>query len=88
MRGTASFAPSSAQLHVDPRTLRRHLDAEGTSFRALSDEVRSTIAIELLTGAGMTIEESAARLGYHDAARFTRAFKRWTGRTPGTLAAA
>lgn len=74
--------------HVDPRTLRRQLVAEGTSFRALSDEVGRTMAIELLTAAGLTVEQVADRLGYADAASLTRAFKRWTGSTPGAVARA
>jgi len=44
----------------------------------------STVADELLVSAGLTVSEVAYRLGYHDAAGFTRAYKRWTGTTPGT----
>ncbi len=82
------MARVAAELAVDERTLRRHLSAEGTSFRALADEVREALAQELLTAAGLTVEETAHRLGFHDAAGFSRAFKRWTGTTPGTLRAA
>ena len=57
-------------------------------FRALSDEVGRTMAIELLTAAGLTVEQVADRLGYADAASLTRAFKRWTGTTPGAVARA
>jgi AraC-like DNA-binding protein len=74
---------AARRLHVDPRTLRRKLDAEHTSYRELTDEVRSTIARELLGTAGLTVGQVATRLGYHDAAGFTRAYKRWTGETPG-----
>lgn len=73
----------AAEMHVDERTLRRKLAAEGTSFRELADEVRSTMALELLGDGQLTIQEVAARLGYHDAAAFSRAFKRWTGERPG-----
>jgi AraC-like DNA-binding protein len=74
----------AAERHVDPRTLRRQLAAAGTSYRALADEVRETLATELLA-AGLTLEQVADRLGYCDAATFSRAFKRWTGRTPGSV---
>jgi AraC-like DNA-binding protein len=73
----------AASLHVDARTLRRRLADEGTSFRALAGEVRGTIATELLRASGLTVQEVAARLGYHDAAGFSRAYRRWTGTTPG-----
>lgn len=72
----------AAQLHVVPRTLRRQLEAEGTSFRELIDEVRATIADQLLAIDGLTLADIAGRLGYHDAAGFTRAYRRWTGGTP------
>jgi AraC-like DNA-binding protein len=82
------MARVAAELAIDERTLRRHLSAEGTSFRALADEVREALAHELLTTAGLTVEETAQRLGFHDAAGFSRAFRRWTGTTPGSLRAA
>jgi AraC-like DNA-binding protein len=76
----------AAERHVSPRTLRRQLSAEGTSYRALADEVRLTFAEELLTSAHLSVTQVADRLGYADAASFSRAFKRWTGRAPGEFA--
>lgn len=73
----------AARLNVDPRTLRRHLALEGVRFDALRDEVYSTLAVELLDTAGLTVDETRRRLGYADAASFTHAFRRWTGTTPG-----
>lgn len=70
-------------MHIEERTLRRKLIAEGTSYRELADEVRSTMATELLGEGRLTVQEVAVRLGYHDAAAFSRAFKRWTGQRPG-----
>jgi AraC-like DNA-binding protein len=69
-------------LHIDSRTLRRHLDREGTSYRALLDEVRDTLAVEMLTTAGLTVSEVATRLGYAEPASFTHAFTRWRGVPP------
>ncbi|MEV6278836.1 AraC family transcriptional regulator ligand-binding domain-containing protein [Nocardia sp. NPDC051832] len=79
-------APSAAdiavRLHIDERTLRRHLHSEGASFRELVDEVRATLAADLLTLDRLTLTEIARRLGYHDAAGFSRAHRRWTGHAP------
>jgi AraC-like DNA-binding protein len=72
------------ELNVSPRTLRRKLSESNTSFRELVDDVRRLIAEDLLER-GNTITEVAYRMGYADAPSFTRAFKRWTGHTPGTL---
>ncbi len=77
MRGLA------AELGMAPRTLHRHLAAEGVSFRQLLDEVRQTLAEEMLAH-GMTVDEIAERLGYSEASSFTHAFKRWKGISPRT----
>lgn len=74
----------AAALHISSRTLRRRLEGEGTSYRDLADEVRCTLA-EGWLAASLTVEEVAARLGFSEASSFIRAFKRWTGRTPGSL---
>ena len=72
----------AARIHMDERTLRRRLASEGTTYRELLDEVRSTIAAQLLTVDGLTLNDIAGRLGYHDAAAFSRAYRRWTGTAP------
>lgn len=77
------IAQAADELHLSERTLRRHLAAEDVTYQSLMDEIRSTIADQFLHTAGLSVSEVAARLGYHDAAGFTRAYKRWTGTTPG-----
>jgi AraC-like DNA-binding protein len=77
-----SMQAVAEELHIDPRTLRRHLETEGTSFRALITEVRETLALELLSSTGLTVDEVATRLGYSETASFTHAFKRWRGAPP------
>ncbi|HKY58001.1 MAG TPA: AraC family transcriptional regulator [Aeromicrobium sp.] len=69
-------------LHVSGRTLRHRLAAEGTSYRALLDEVRQHVAEELLIGAGLTVEQVAHRVGYGDVSSFSHAFRRWHGVGP------
>jgi AraC-like DNA-binding protein len=81
--GSCSLGVIARERGVDPRTLRRQLVAEGTSFRELADEVHETLATELLSTGGLTVEQVAQRLGYAEAASFSRAYKRWTGNTPG-----
>ena len=76
----------ASRLHLSARTLRRHLAAEGTSVRRLVDEARRARAVELLTLHHLSVEQAALRLGYTDAATFIRAFRRWTGTTPGAYA--
>ena len=72
----------AGELLLTPRTLRRRLLEEGTSYKALADEVRETLAEELLSAANLSVEQIAERLGYSEAASFIHAFKRWKGRPP------
>jgi AraC-like DNA-binding protein len=72
----------AAERHIDARTLRRHLAKEGTSYRALLDEIRDTLGVAMLTTAGLTVAEVATRLGYSEPASFTHAFVRWHGVPP------
>lgn len=76
----------AATLAMSERTLRRRLADEGTSYRALLDEVRDTLAQELLAAGGLSVEDVAQRLGYAEASSFIAAFKRWHGRTPAAFA--
>lgn len=77
-----SMEAIAGQLCMTVRTLRRKLDGERTSYRELVEEVRQTLAQELLKKAGMKMEEVAERLGYSDATSFAHAFKRWKGQAP------
>ena len=72
------------ELDIHPRTLRRRLAEEGTSFRALLNEARSTVAVDLLRNVGLTAEEVSTRLGYTEVSTFSHAFKRWYGVAPST----
>ena len=63
-------------MHLLPT--RRHLAAEGTTFRLLVDEVRGALAEEMLSHR-MSVAEVAERLGYAEVASFSHAFKRWKG---------
>lgn len=70
------------QLRTTPRTLRRHLQSQDTSFRQLSNELRVHIALRYLRETSMRTQDIAFALGFSDAANFRHAFRRWTGRTP------
>jgi AraC-like DNA-binding protein len=72
-------------LKMTSRTLRRRLEAEGTSFVAIVDDVRCSLATEYLKTTKMSTDDIAMLLGFSDAANFRRALKRWTGKGPGEL---
>ena len=68
--------------HMTPRTLHRKLQDEGTSYRALLDDVRCALAMEHLKSDRLSVQEIGFTLGYTDMANFRRAFKRWQGLAP------
>jgi AraC-like DNA-binding protein len=70
-------------LLMSPRTLARRLDEEGTSFQVIKDELRRDVAIQLLSQTNLPPAEVGARTGFEDPTTFYRAFKRWTGGSPG-----
>lgn len=70
-------------LHVSGTTLQRRLHQEGLSYQRLKDDLRRDIAIDLLAAASMTVSEVAVRTGFQEASAFHRAFKKWTGVSPG-----
>ncbi len=76
-----SMAAVAEEFCITERTLHRRLAAERTSYRALVDEVRVTLASVLLES-GLTVEETARQLGYSETAAFTRAFIRMRGKPP------
>ena len=80
--GFPALPEVAAELNMHPRTLRRHLAEEGTSFRDLLAEARATVALDLLCNVGLTVEETSKRLGYTDVSTFSHAFKRWHGAPP------
>lgn len=79
--GVAGIDDVAGRMHVSARTLRRRLEDEGTSYRALLDEVRERLAEELLS-TGLTVEAVGRHLGYRNTPSFTLAFKRWKGEAP------
>ena len=72
----------AAMLGTSPRTLARRLKDAGTSFATLHRNVQQERATNFLRHTSMPMAEIAERLGYSDAAAFTRAFQSWTGQAP------
>lgn len=74
----------AARLGISPPTLRRRLAREGTSFRDVREQLLRDEAVASLVRGGESVEELALRLGFSEASAFHRAFKRWTGTSPGS----
>lgn len=73
----------AALLHTSPRTLHRQLKDEGASLQRLKDEVRRQRAADLLLRSRKPIKQVAEAAGFQNEKSFIRAFKGWTGQSPG-----
>ncbi|MFQ6575920.1 AraC family transcriptional regulator [Pseudomonas sp. UM16] len=68
---------------LSPSSFRRQLEREGRSYQQIKDEVRRATAFECLRETDMSIAEIAERTGFQEPSAFHRAFKKWTGESPG-----
>ncbi|MBU6957170.1 AraC family transcriptional regulator [Pseudomonas sp. CVAP len=69
--------------HLSPSTVRRKLEREGCSFQEIKDEVRRGVAFEQLRQSQSSITAIAEQIGFQEPSAFHRAFKKWTGESPG-----
>ena len=70
-------------LHLSTRTLHRQLHEEGVSLQALKDEVRQAQAADQLRRTARPIKQIALAVGFRNEKSFSRAFRSWTGMSPG-----
>jgi AraC-like DNA-binding protein len=80
--GKATSTTIAALLGLPIRTLSRNLERQGLSFQRMLDEVRYRNASRMLKDLRVSVAQIAEFLGYKDAASFSRAFRRWCGKTP------
>jgi AraC-like DNA-binding protein len=69
-------------LNQSSSTLQRRLRDEGSSYQELLDATRHEMALEYLRQGRHSLADVAFLLGFNDQSNFTRAFRRWTGKTP------
>ncbi len=80
--GRSGMAAMAERLGTTPRTLRRALAAEGTTFEAIKDRVRFAMAREVLALSTLPIGDIALTLDFATPSAFVRAFRRWAGEAP------
>jgi len=75
------------QQGISASTFRRQLEREGRSYQQIKDEVRRAMAFERLREGELSIAEIAEQAGFQEPSAFHRAFKKWTGHSPGSYRA-
>jgi AraC-like DNA-binding protein len=78
-----SIEAMAAYCGASVATLRRRLAEEGAGYQALKDSVRKERAVLWLAEPYATFEDIAERLGFADTSSFYKAFRKWTGASPG-----
>ena len=84
--GQASIEIIARKMGLSRQTLFRKLKAEGVSFEKLLNELRCKLALQYLLERNLPVNETSYLLGFSEPAAFSRAFKRWTGCNPSTIA--
>ena len=64
------------------QTTYRRLKAEGATYQQVLDSLRRRLALDYLGSGKLSVNETAYLVGFSDPAAFSRAFKRWTDRSP------
>jgi AraC-like DNA-binding protein len=72
----------AAEFNMSSQTLRRRLEEEGISFRALKDEVRREVILKWLAEPNIPIGEVSLRAGFAERNGLVRAVRSWVGISP------
>ena len=83
--GVYSKEDAAGELHMSARTLQKKLQEAGTTWRELLESTRKELAISYLRSGLYSLGEITFMLGFNDTSSFSRAFKRWTGKAPGSF---
>ena len=71
------------RLNMSEATIQRRLKQEGVSYQQLKNDIRRDTAIELLNASEQSLQDISDALNFQDPSAFHRAFKKWTGVSPG-----
>jgi AraC-like DNA-binding protein len=80
--GECSRDKIASRLHMSPRSLLNKLEQKNTSYKEILENLRSTLAQQYIEQRDMPITEITFLLGFSDTSSFSRAFRRWTGKSP------
>jgi AraC-like DNA-binding protein len=77
------FESLADELNMTAATMRRRLHEEGESYQSIKDQLRRDLAIGYLSHSSRSVMDIALELGFSERSAFHRAFRKWTGASPG-----
>jgi len=77
------FERLAGELNMTTATMRRRLHEEGASYQGIKDQLRRDLAIGYLSHSDRGVMDIALELGFSERSAFHRAFRKWTGASPG-----
>src|SRR5262249_56550307 len=83
VKGQSGIEPLATATATSVRTLQRRLKDAGVNYNDLLNEVRKTLALNLLENETLALSAIAFSLGYSEVSAFNHAFCRWLGQSPG-----
>jgi AraC-like DNA-binding protein len=83
VNGVPPRSVAARQFALSDRIFARRLQSQGLSYSDLLDSVRKDAALAAVSQTPQVFAEIAQQLGFSEASAFNRAFKRWTGHSPG-----
>jgi AraC-like DNA-binding protein len=81
--GQSSIEEAADRLGMSKRSLQRRLSEESSSYQEVLNTTRRELAYSYLSRSSASLVEIAYLLGFQDGNSFLRAFRGWTGQTPG-----
>src|SRR5271168_601200 len=81
------FEGLAVELNLTSATMRRRLREEGASYQSIKDQLRRDMAISYLSHSTRSVMDIASELGFSERSAFHRAFRKWTGASPGEFRA-
>ena len=82
-KGFPDMAEVARATQLSEQALKDKLNERGLSFRAFIDDLRQALAVGYMRDPTLSLVDVAYLLGFSEQSAFQRAFKRWTGQTPG-----
>ncbi|WP_346908874.1 helix-turn-helix transcriptional regulator [uncultured Roseibium sp.] len=75
----------ASTMGLTQKALQRALGRQGTCFRHVLEDARSSMAAHYLTRTNLPMKEIAYLLGFSETSAFSRAVKRWFGQPPRAI---